>query len=146
MKIKRVSRTGTLKLYEKRLVEELIPAYLSKSRSKDTAEEVLMDMKLGCNNPFAFICVILDDADVPVGFMSSHQGVSCKGKQVVVDHLYAPSMGLSARLLDTVMEKLDAKSVLWLTYRDPSAWIKLSNKVNRPAELFGWMVRFGKEE
>ena len=65
MKIKRVSRTKTLRLYEKRLVEELIPAYLSKSRSKDTAEEVLMDMKLGCNNPFAFACVILDNEDEP---------------------------------------------------------------------------------
>ena len=143
MKIKRVSRTRTLRLYEKKLVEELIPAYLSRSRSRDTAEEVMMDMKLGCNDPFAFVCVILDDEDVPVGFMSARQEVSTKGKQAVVDHLYAPSMGLTAGLLDTVMQKLGVKSVLWLTYREPSAWIKLSNKVNRPAELFGWMVKYG---
>jgi len=101
-------------------------------------------MRTECHNPFYLSIVLLEDTGEAVGFAMARMAIVPMGRQIVVEHLYAPNMGMMSRLLDMTMEKLEAEDVVWVTYRDPQAWIRFTRTQKRPAELHGWLLRIAK--
>jgi hypothetical protein len=139
----RVKRIGTLKTYRKYEGDlmQLLPKYLAKSKCDDTVGEILSSIRMECHNPFHMSCVVLDDSDSVIGFVIAYISITIRGKRIVLEHMYAPNLRMSTQLYDMLVDKLDVDDVWWITHRDPSAWIKFSQKQKRPAKLYGWMVK-----
>lgn len=141
MKVRRIGTIKTLKQYEKALLEDVFPKYLAKSKSRETPQVMLADMRMECHNPFFIACVVLDEGDKPIGFLMARTSLTLHGRQAVVDHFHAPNMRLCAKMLELVMDRFGTEDVLWITHRDPGAWIKFSEKQGHPVELYGWLLR-----
>jgi hypothetical protein len=142
MKVKRIGTLKTMRQYEQVLLEGLIPRYLAKSQCHDSPQRILADMRMECHNPFYLICVLLDDEGGAVGFAMAKVNILRTGRQIIVEHLYAPNMGMMSKLLEMTMSKLQSDHVMWITYRDPQAWIRFTRNQKRPAELYGWLLKF----
>lgn len=135
----------TLRQYERVLLEELIPKYLSKSQCHDAPQQILADMRTECHNPFYLSCVLLDEDDCAVGFAMARTAITRVGRQLVIEHLHAPNMGMMTKLLEMTMDKLQSHDVMWITYRDPAAWVRFTKKQKHPAELYGWLLRIKED-
>lgn len=131
----------TFRQYEKTLLENLIPKYIAKSGDQDTAGDILSQIRLECHNPFKLSCVVLDDAGTAVGFVTASIVMLPTGKRVVIDHAYTPNSGITPKIYTMIEEKLGTEDIWWITYRDPSAWIRLFKKHGKEIKLHGYLVR-----
>lgn len=125
---------------------ELIQKYLPKSGSHESVGEILSQIRMECHNPFFFSCIVLDDADIPIGFVLATVSITRRGKRIFIEHMHAPNLGMADKLHEMMMAKLGVDDVWWLTHRDPSAWIKFCKKRKHPVELYGWMIRTERQD
>jgi len=144
MRVKRIGTVRTYREYETALGHELVPKYLAKSGCSDTAVDIMSDLRTGCNNPMFFGCVVLD-GEKAVGFVIAYIAMTNRGKKVIFDHAHVPNMNMAAKVYDLVMDKLGVADAMWVTYRNPEAWVRFCNKNRHPVEVFGWMIRKTKE-
>ena len=144
----RVKRIGTLKTYRKYegVLVELLPKYLAKSECDDSVGDILSHIRMECHNPFFISCVLLDDSEAVVGFVIAFVSITLQGKKIILEHMYAPNMGMSIKLYDMLVDKLGVEDVWWITHRDPAAWIKFTKKRSRPMKLHGWILRSDTEQ
>lgn len=143
----------TLKQYERVLLEQIFPRYIRKSGYEEGPQEILNQIRMECHNPFFMCCVILDGAGVVIGFFVAFVQMTNLGKRMYVDHVYTPDTGQSAQVFDMVRKKLGVEDVIFMTRRNPEAWIKLFNKYGIKVKLHGYLIRtvqdmgqFGQEK
>lgn len=131
----------TYRQYERALLESLIPKYIAKSGDGDGIADILAQIRLECHNPFKLSCMVLDDAGTPMGFVVASIVLMPMGKRVIIDHAYVPNMGIAPRIYGMIEEKLGTDDIWWVTYRDPSAWIRMFKKHGKEVKLHGYLVR-----
>lgn len=85
--------------------------------------------------------MVLDDAGTAVGFVTASIVMLPTGKRVVIDHAYTPNSGITPKIYTMIEEKLGTEDIWWITYRDPSAWIRLFKKHGKEIKLHGYLVR-----
>ena len=141
MKLKRIGTLKTLRLYEKALLEDILPKYVSKAGVDDRPQEILSQIRLECHNPYFMAGVALDDSDRPVGFFVAFVQITLLGKRLYIDHVYMPNVTDNVRIYEMVKDKLGVDSVLWMTRRNPEAWIKMFAKLGHRVELHGYIIR-----
>jgi hypothetical protein len=153
MKVKRIGTLKTLRQYEKQLLEQVLPKYVAKSGVDERPQDILAQIRLECHNPFVLSCVLLDDAGAVIGFFVSFLQLTNLGKRLYIDHMYAPNTGQSAQMWKMITTKLGTDDVLYMTRRDPDAWIKGLGRLGIRVKLHGYLLRtvqdtemFGKEK
>ena len=153
MKLKRIGTLKTLRQYEKALLEDVLPRYIAKAGVDERPQEILSQIRLECHNPFFFAAVALDNSDRPVGFFIAFVQITLLGKRLYIDHVYMPNVTDNVRIYEIVRDKLGVDSVLWLTHRNPEAWVKMFARYGHKIELHGYVLRtvqntdeFGKEK
>jgi hypothetical protein len=140
MKIKRIGTLKTLRQYEKALLERVFPKYIAKADCEDQPQEILAQIRLECHNPFFMACALLDEADTPVGFFVAFVQLTKLGKRLYIDHMYAPNTGQEVRLFNIIRERLGVDDVMFLTRRDPDAWIKMFKRAGVELKLHGYLL------
>ncbi len=123
------------------LLESLIPKYIAKSGDHDSPQDILAQVRRECHNPFKLSCMVLNDDNSPVGFIIASLYILPTGKRIVIDHAYTPNSGITPKIYSMIEEKLGTEDIWWITYRDPSAWIKLFKKHGKEIKLQGYLVR-----
>ena len=141
MKLKRIGTLKTLRQYEKALLEDVFPKYIAKAGVDERPQEILSQIRLECHNPFFMAAVALGADDRPIGFFIAFVQLTLLGKRLYIDHVYMPNVTDNVRIYEMVKDKLGVDDVIWMTHRNPEAWIKMFAKYGHKVELHGYVVR-----
>jgi len=96
-----------------------------------------------------FSCVVEEDGEVK-GFVVAYVTMQISGKRVVIEHLYAPNMKVTAKVYEVVVDKLcgdmgvGRDGVYFMTYRNPESWVKYCKKIGIEVGVVSYVLKIKK--